>query len=180
MCLRSADILLQRHCTSKTRRYCIQCWFSKGSSWEAIGGVQVLSLEASLCAVHAERSQTDMGLKSRMQELLSELQSTLQVRPLLCNTTQSTGLAALCKSRIFRMWSASTHPHLACHEKHRLGNSAQIWSCCRPCSQCRIQACASDAWLCRCAHILLFLRKDMRLHLQQFSGASFRWLTPCS
>ena len=42
--------------------------------------MQVLSLEASLSAVHSERSQSDMGLKSRMQELLSELQSTLQVR----------------------------------------------------------------------------------------------------
>ncbi|DBA72756.1 TPA: hypothetical protein ACH3X2_010149 [Trebouxia sp. C0005] len=41
---------------------------------------QVLSLEASLSAVHNERSQSDMGLKSRMQELLSELQSTLQER----------------------------------------------------------------------------------------------------
>lgn len=41
--------------------------------------LQVLSLEASLSAVHNERSQSDMGLKSRMQELLSELQSTLQV-----------------------------------------------------------------------------------------------------
>ncbi len=39
----------------------------------------MLSLEASLSAVHKERSQSDMGLKSRMQELLSELQSTLQV-----------------------------------------------------------------------------------------------------
>lgn len=42
--------------------------------------MQVLSLEASLSAVHSERSQSDIGLKSRMQELLSELQSTLQVR----------------------------------------------------------------------------------------------------
>ena len=42
--------------------------------------VQVLNLEASLSAVHSERSQSDTGLKSRMQELLSELQSTLQVR----------------------------------------------------------------------------------------------------
>ena len=42
--------------------------------------MQVLSLEASLSAVHSERSQSDIGLKSRMQELLSELQTTLQVR----------------------------------------------------------------------------------------------------
>ena len=50
--------------------------------------MQVLSLEASLSAVHNERSQSDMGLKSRMQELLSELQSTLQVWPSLCNSTK--------------------------------------------------------------------------------------------
>ena len=50
--------------------------------------MQVLSLEASLSAVHNERSQSDMGLKSRMQELLSELQSTLQVWPSLCNSPQ--------------------------------------------------------------------------------------------
>ena len=42
--------------------------------------MQVLSLEASLSAEHSERSQSNIGLKSRMQELLSELQSTLQVR----------------------------------------------------------------------------------------------------
>ena len=39
----------------------------------------MLSLEASLSAVHSERSQSDLSLKSRMQELLLELQSTLQV-----------------------------------------------------------------------------------------------------
>lgn len=39
----------------------------------------MLSLEASLSAVHSERSQSDSSLKGRMQELLSELHSTLQV-----------------------------------------------------------------------------------------------------
>lgn len=48
-------------------------------------GMQVLSLEASLSALHSERSQSDINLKSRMQELLSELQSTLQVRSLDCS-----------------------------------------------------------------------------------------------
>lgn len=48
-----------------------------GSHW--LAHMQVLSLEASLSAVHSERSQSDIGLKSHMQELLSELQSTLQV-----------------------------------------------------------------------------------------------------
>ena len=51
--------------------------------------MQVLGLEASLSAVHNERSQSDMGLKSRMQELLSELQSTLQVWPSTCNSTKT-------------------------------------------------------------------------------------------
>ena len=57
--------------------------------------MQVLGLEASLSAVHNERSQNDMGLKSRMQELLSELQSTLQVWPSLCKSTQQLVLLPL-------------------------------------------------------------------------------------
>ena len=70
-------------------------------------GMQVLSLEASLSAVHSERSQSDIGLKSRMQELLSELQSTLQVRLLGCSCsadmcalvhdTACLGCKALCR-----------------------------------------------------------------------------------
>ena len=58
--------------------------------------MQVLSLEASLSAVHSERSQSDIGLKSRMQELLSELQSTLQVHFLSHTCCADTFLADIC------------------------------------------------------------------------------------
>ena len=64
------------------------------------------------------------------------------------------------------MWSAATHPNLACHEKHRLGNSAQLQGCCRPCGQRCPWACASHAWLRGCAYILLLLRTHTGLHLQ--------------
>lgn len=50
------------------------------SKHECCECMQVLSLEASLSAVHSEHSQSDSSLKGRMQELLSELHSTLQVR----------------------------------------------------------------------------------------------------
>lgn len=43
--------------------------------------LQVLSLEASLSALQSESRQSDSSLKARMQELLSELNSALQVHP---------------------------------------------------------------------------------------------------
>ena len=78
--------------------------------------MQVLSLEASLSAVHSERSQSDIGLKSRMQELLSELQSTLQVR-LLNHSSQCRHMCAMqtcvCIC-VIKLLSCKAHHRCAC------------------------------------------------------------------